>query len=91
MPVAVDEQRVPGEVGVQALHASLDRTVDAARLGLGVLDRVRRPRAASPGRGGSGRRRRDDRRPRGAEPATDALDELLASTGDFSHLEREEE
>jgi hypothetical protein len=26
-----------------------------------------------------------------AEPATDALDDLLDGAGDFSHLEREEE
>ena len=40
VPVAVDDQRVPGEVGVQALHASLDRTVDAAvGVALGVQDR----------------------------------------------------
>ena len=79
VPVAVDEQRVPGEVGVQALHASLDRTVDAAvGVALGVRDRGP---VAGPGVLATPQ----------AEPATDALDDLLDGAGDFSHLEREEE
>ena len=76
VPVAVDEGRVPGEAGVQALHAALDRTVDAAvGIALGVRDH-------GPVR--EGRRLQD-------VPEHDALDDLLARADAFGHLERGEE
>lgn len=97
VPVAVDEQRVPGEVGVQALHASLDQTLGSAvGIALGARDRGPvigpvGPVVVGPVRGPATPSIRRAGRPTPEDVEPDPLDELLAGAGEFSHLEREEE